>query len=639
MLAARPNSIRKNFTAVVLATTFAALLVAATALLFYEAKVYHESGVANLQAQAELLARTTAPALAFDDRKAAMASLDLLSVRKDILAAVLYTPAGTVFAAYRRSAGDQPVAPLPRQLGTRIEQGEIVIVNQIVENNVVVGTLVLRGQYELWNRLGDYLLILGAVMLGSLVVALLISSRLQRAVTEPIVALTVAVRNVVERRDFSHRVPKTTDGEIGILIDGFNTMLAEVGTRAEELEASNRELRRETADRAAAESALRIADRRKDEFLAVLAHELRNPLAPISNALAILSMATLDPKLLKVRDMMERQLRQLVRLVDDLLDVSRITTDKLVLRKEVVDLAEVIQGAADTVKPLFEARQHQLHLHVAPQSILLEADGVRLSQVISNLLNNSAKFSEPGGRVDVHVQLDGGHVEVRVTDTGIGISEEMLSEVFEMFRQADNSIEKIRSGLGVGLTLAKRLVELHGGTISASSRGLGEGSEFVVRLPVVNAASYLLERRAPEMPSRAAGVAHRVLIVDDNVDFADTLAALLNQLGHQVRIAHSAEDALKVAPAYQADIAFLDIGMPGMSGYELAKRLRSRPETAHLVLIAVTGYGQERDRELAREAGFDRHLMKPVEFSTVVSMLEEFSDGMVAAPMHVPAKQ
>jgi len=511
------------------------------------------------------------------------------------------------------------------RFSTRVEKREIVVVHRIVENGVVVGTLLLQGRYELWSRLVDYMIILGLVMLGSLLVALLISSWLQRAVTGPIVALTDAARTVVEKRDFSLRVPKTTGGEIGILVDGFNTMLAEVGQRAEELEASNKELRRETADRAAAEGALRIADRRKDEFLAVLAHELRNPLAPISNALAILAMATLDPKLLKVRDIMERQLRQLVRLVDDLLDVSRVTTDKLVLRKDVVDLVEVIHGAADTVKPLMEARKHQLSVHAPAQSILLEADGVRLSQVISNLLNNSAKFSEQGGRIDVYVRVDGDCVEIRVVDTGIGISAEMLPEVFEMFRQADNSIEKIRSGLGVGLTLARRLVELHGGTICASSPGLGKGSEFVVRLPLLKAASQAPAMESPESRSGAGGASHRILIVDDNVDFADTLATLLRQLGHQVRVSHSADEALGVAPAYDADIAFLDIGMPGTSGYELARKLRSRPETARAVLVAITGYGQEKDRALARDAGFDRHLMKPVELSTVVSILEEFA--------------
>jgi signal transduction histidine kinase/ActR/RegA family two-component response regulator len=624
MFSADMSSIRKNFMVVVLATTFAALFVAATALLIYEARAYRQSGFANLQTQAELVARTAGPALAFDDRSAAAASLNLLRFRKDILAAALFTSRGNLFATYRRSDDIDSIPTLPEWSGTRVESHQIVVVHRIVENGVAVGTLYLRGQYELWNRLFDQLIILGSVMLGSLLVALLISTWLQRAVTRPIVALTGAARKVVEERDFSQRVPKTTGGEIGILVDAFNTMLAEVGERASELEESNEILRRESADRAAAEAALRLADKRKDEFLAMLAHELRNPLAPITNALAILQAAPLDSGLGKLRDIIERQLRQLVRLVDDLLDVSRITTGKLVLRREVVDLVEVVQGAAETARPLLEARNHRLCLNLPPHPVSVNADGLRLAQVISNLLNNSAKYSEPGGRIEVHVEAGNEEVSVRVVDGGIGIAAEVLPEVFDMFRQADTSIERIQSGLGVGLSLAKRLVELHEGTISAFSAGLGKGSEFVVRLPIVKVSSQF-----PQPTSSPRDVAHlasrRIMVVDDNRDFAETLAALLRQLGHEVRVAHDAAQALKQAAEFAPDLGFVDIGLPGMNGYELARRLRSLPETARTVLVAATGYGQAKDREQSREAGFDRHIVKPVDLATVQSILAAFS--------------
>jgi signal transduction histidine kinase/CheY-like chemotaxis protein len=618
------NSIRRNVTVVVLATTFAALVVAATALLIYEARTFRQTGLANLQTQVELVARTTAPALAFDDRKAAQASLDLLKFRRDVLSASLYNTDGERFASYRRGGPNPPPATLDDREGAWIEGNQIVVVQRIIENGVPVGSLQLRGEYQLWDRLLDHVLILGAVMVFSLLVALLVSIWLRRAVTEPIVALTDAAQHVVEQRDFSLRVPKTTGGEIGILVDAFNTMLTEVGQRAGELEASNRVLTRETKDRAAAEAALRVADRRKDEFLAILAHELRNPLAPITNALAILRSAALEPGVGKVRDIMERQLRQLVRLVDDLLDVSRITTGKLVLRKDAVDLVEIVHAAADTVRPLIESRQHKLSLHLPAHPVPMHADNVRLGQVVSNLLNNAAKYTEPGGKIDVYMEAQDKEVVLRIVDSGIGISAEMLTEVFDMFRQADSSVERTQSGLGVGLTLARRLVELHDGSISARSSGLGLGSEFEVRLPARNMSEKATAGTAGNQDDSASGP-RRILVVDDNVDFADTLAALLAQLGHEVRVTHNAAEALREAPAFAPHLAFLDIGMPGMNGYELAKKLRSLPETARTVLIAATGYGQDDDRQKSREAGFDRHLVKPVELRTVEAILAAYS--------------
>jgi signal transduction histidine kinase/ActR/RegA family two-component response regulator len=596
-------------------------------LLIYELRNYRESAATNLRAQAELVAATSAPALAFDDRKAAISSLELLKYRSDIVVAALYMPSGELYALFQRDASDAPPPQLPDWAGARYEKDHVLVSHRIVENGVVVGTLVMRAQFDLWTRFFDYLAILGAVILGSLGLALLISSWLQRAVTKPILALADAARSVVDRRDFSVRVPKSTGGEIGLLVDAFNTMLAEVGQRTTALEESNRGLKQESADRAAAEAALKYADRRKDEFLATLAHELRNPLAPMTNSLAILRSASLDPRLARIREVMERQLRQLVRLVDDLLDVSRITTGKLVVRKEVVDLGAIVRGAVDTANPLLEAREHRLSVQVPAEPVLLHADAVRLAQVIGNLLNNAAKYTEPGGRIDLRVTLDGDHAAVRISDNGIGISPEMLAEVFEMFRQADNSLERINAGLGVGLTLARRLVELHGGTITAHSAGLGAGSQFVVRLPIMKVGA-AARSQAPH-DARNAVHGQRVMIVDDNADFADTLATLLRQLGHEVAIAYDPLEAIREAPQFQPDFAFLDIGLPGMSGYDLAQRFRAMPQTASTVLIAATGYGQDTDRERARKAGFDRHVVKPVELMTIEAIFASYSDHAV----------
>jgi signal transduction histidine kinase len=368
--------------------------------------------------------------------------------------------------------------------GYVIEGDEIVVHGRIVEGQDVLGTVFMRSAYALDARLRDFLSILGVVLVASLLLALLLSAALQRAITQPILAVANVARQVIGRRDFSLRVAKTTDDEVGVLVDAFNAMLGEVGRRAEALESSNASLIRESAERREAEAALREADRRKDEFLAILAHELRNPLAPLRNGLEILKRRGTDATLAnEARQMMERQLRQMVRLVDDLLDVSRITTGKLALKREVVPLADVIRSAIDTVKPLIDARRHVLGVTLPAERVDVDGDATRLAQVFSNLLNNAANYTQPGGRIDVVASANDREVTVAIRDNGIGIAPEMLANVFRMFAQADASLERVQEGLGVGLTLARHLVELHGGTIEARSEGSGCGSEFVVRLP------------------------------------------------------------------------------------------------------------------------------------------------------------
>ncbi len=598
------------------------------ALLAYEAQSYRRNGLANLQTQGELVSRSSAPALAFDDRKAAQESLDILRFRDDIVSAVLYSEEGGLFAFYHRDGMPVAATAFPDWVGSRVESEQLVVVQRIVENDVPVGTLEIRSQYQLWTRLTDYLIILASVMTFSLVIALLITIWLRRSITEPIVALTDAAHAVVETRNFSLRVPRRSEGEMGILVDAFNTMLVEVGHRARELESSNAILTRETRDRAAAEAALRVADRRKDEFLAILAHELRNPLAPIANALAILRSVSLDATAAKMTGLIERQVRQLVRLVDDLLDVSRITTGKLVLRKTVVDLIESVHSAVDAARPLMVEKRHEIVLELPPEPVLVEGDQVRLVQVVSNLLNNAGKYTEPGGRINVTLLAGEGWAQLKIADSGIGIAPDMLGEIFEMFRQGDNSLERTQSGLGVGLSLARRLVELHGGRIQAASPGRSKGSVFEVWLPLHSMrAAATPEATGPVDPSGAGP--RRIMVVDDNIDFVDTLATLMSGLGHEVRVAHDADGAMQIARSFAPHFAFLDIGMPGMNGYELAKKLRAFPETARTVLIAATGYGQEDDRELARLAGFDRHIVKPVELHTVEAILAAFSQEAV----------
>jgi signal transduction histidine kinase/CheY-like chemotaxis protein len=369
-------------------------------------------------------------------------------------------------------------------------------------------------------------------------------------------------------------------------------------------------------DRRRAEIALREADRRKDEFLATLAHELRNPLAPIRAALHL--MARPDPSGRaheEERAMAERQVVHLARLIDDLMDVARISKGRMELHKEVVDLRAVVKQAAQTVQPLIDGRRHGLSISLPDETVPMEADPTRLEQVFWNLLTNAAKYTDPGGRINLTVERNGFEVIARVRDSGIGIEREMLPQLFQMFVQAGGHRTHAQGGLGIGLGLVKCLVEMHGGSISAASDGPGRGSEFVVRLPVLPADPARDEPKRPQVNAETATLPRRrILVVDDNADAARSLGRLLERLhGQDVRIAHDGPSALEIADSFRPEIALLDIGMPGMDGHELARRLRGRPEFENTVLVALSGWGQESDRRKSAEVGFDRHLVKPVD--------------------------
>jgi two-component system, sensor histidine kinase len=624
-LPATTGSIGRKLTRLVLATTFAALFVAAVALVIYEAKTYREMWVADLTTQAEILARSSAPALAFEDPKSAAANLALLQAREPVGVAAIFRPNGALFALYSRPGAQGRVPVLPEWRGYRIEDGRLILVHPIIENRERLGFVYLSARYELATRIRDYLLILGAVMLASLVVALSLSSRLKRTVTNPIIALTDATRKVMDDRDFSARVAKTTDDEVGVLVDAFNAMLVEVGERSAAVEASNRSLQAETDERRAAEAALRDADKRKDEFLATLAHELRNPLAPMVNAVAILRRAGPDPQVTeRALAMMERQLAQMVRLVDDLLDVARVTTGKLTVRRQSTELAPVVRSAVETVRPLIDARRHELSVTLPDEPVFLNADATRLAQVFSNLLNNAAKYTEDGGRISLTASIAAGWLTVEVKDNGIGIAPETLPGIFEMFGQVDQSIERKQSGLGVGLTLARRLIELHGGNIEVRSAGLGQGTTFSVRLPLASRpAAQHFNGEAPTALAQDAKL--RILLVDDNVDFAASLSILLQSLGHEVRVANDARGGLAAAREFEPHFAFLDIGLPEINGYQLAAQIRSLPGANGIRLVAVSGWGQLKDLVRSQEAGFALHLVKPIELDQIRTVLNGLS--------------
>lgn len=368
---------------------------------------------------------------------------------------------------------------------------------------------------------------------------------------------------------------------------------------------------------------VREQDQRKDEFLATLAHELRNPLAPIRNGLAVLKLASSIDATARTREIMERQVEHMVRLIDDLLDVSRITSGKVQLKKERIDVRTVLNTALELSRPLIEESRHGLLVSMPREVLLLDADPTRMAQVVSNLLNNAAKYTPEGGRIELSADRDGNEVIIRVRDNGAGLAPETLPKVFELFSQVGKTLDRSQGGLGIGLALVKQLVEMHGGHVAAESHGLGQGSAFVVRLPLAPMQANNREQLAAEGDPRSLSVPRRILVVDDNVDGAETLATLLMLSGHTVERAHTGPDALKAAYAFQPRVMFLDIDLPGINGYEVARRLRSDSAITGLILVALTGWGSEDDRRRAQSIGFNHHLTKPVEIGKLHSLLME----------------
>ncbi len=616
------TSLRRKLMVVVLATTCMALMLASTALLIYELRSYQDSAVADLNTQARIIAHASGPALNFDDPKAAAENMSLLQLRPQITLGAVYRADGKLFASYVHSSIAEAAVPAQvRPVGVMIDNDRIELVQPIRENNQVVGSVYLRSSYDILGRLRDYLLILAAVMATSLLIAVLVSRRLQSSVTEPILGVADVARKVLGTRDYSLRAPKTSDDEVGTLVEAFNNMLEEVGKRTEALEQSNNHLSVEMAQRRRAEDALRAAARTKDQFLATLAHELRNPLAPITNAVEILRRSAADNAVQqRALQIMSRQVQQMVRLIDDLLDVSRITTGKVLLELGRVDVIAVLQSAVEISQPGIEARHHRLSLNVPPGPIFVEGDSTRLAQVFANLLNNAAKYTDEGGSIDVRLEESSEDVAVHIVDSGLGIAPEQQDSIFDMFVQVDQTLERGNKGLGVGLTLARQLVELHGGQLTVKSDGLGKGSEFTVRVP----RGHVPAAQADEPPVIALPLPRRrVLVADDNVDFANSLSSILESLGQQVTVVHDGFAALEAAGRIMPDHIFLDIGMPGMNGYDVAQRLRRQPATCDAVIVAITGWGQEKDRARARDAGFDQHLVKPVEVDKLVQLLRQ----------------
>ncbi len=604
------QSVRRKLMAVIVRTTAIALFLAAVAMSLVDMTAYRNARASQLSTEASILSLATAPALAFDDHDAAQRSLGALRAHSAVLAAALYGADGALFAFYAKPGQPPPPAKLSGGSDSLVQtRGEVRLTQRITQNGEALGTIYLRAYFNMLPRILSYFAIILLVTTLGGIASLILSSPLQRAISTPLDSMTRVASRVVDEHDYSQRAAKTANDEIGLVVDAFNRMLYEVQLRTRALETSD--------------AALRDADRRKDEFLATLAHELRNPLAPIRNAAELLRLPKIDDRQREwARDVITRQVKRMGLLLDDLLDVSRITRQRLVLKKERVSLASVVSTAIETVRPMIDAKHHSLQVSLPPAPVEFDADPLRLSQALSNLLHNAAKYTDPGGLIRLNAEAEAGELRITVSDSGIGIDPKVLPTIFEMFAQIDSPIDRAEGGLGIGLALVRGLVALHGGTVEAASAGAGHGSTFIIRLPCLRIGGH-------ESPAVVGGEGAqtakapicRILVADDNVDAAESLALVMRMWNHHVCVAHTGAAALEMALTERPQVCILDIGMPGMTGYEVAARIRSQPWGADTVLFALTGWGQSEDVELAKAAGFDEHMTKPVDLVRLAELL------------------
>lgn len=596
------TSIRQKLRLILLRGSLVSLLLAGFGLMALDLVRHVRATQHDLETQADVLALTSQAALSFQDPRAATQDLSSLRAKPTVAAAAIYDARGQVFASYASETTE--IAARVPQRGSRVEWHFVEVVRPILVGQEPVGSIYIRGEHQLLSRLLEYLGALAVILAASLGAGIALANRLQRSVTEPITAISEVARKVLRGETQQVRAEKTSNDEVGDLVEAFNAMLDELGQRARRLEESNQA---------------------KDRFLATLAHELRNPLAPIRTGLEILNKdrgRTAASE--RARATMQRQLTHMVHLIDDLLDIARVNTGKFKLDRRQVGLRSMIEAAVETGRPMLEEKRQSLTVEFPSSDLLVNVDPVRITQAVSNLLSNAVKYTPTGGHVALSVRDDDG-VRISVQDDGIGIAPESLERAFELFAQVGTSTDG-GHGLGIGLFLVRSVVEMHGGRVTATSAGPGKGSCFTVALP-----PEVLEGRVPAPAAAPGGAAaapadsgRRFLVVDDNADAAVTLATLLEMLGHTVSVAHSGEEALAAVGAFEPDIVVLDIGMPGMDGYEVARRLKRRTDLARQpLLVAATGWGTEADRSRALAAGFDRHLTKPIEMQALEAIVQE----------------
>jgi two-component system, sensor histidine kinase len=597
------RSIRRKLHVIVLRGSLVSLLLAGVGMMTFDLVRYATAFRRDMETQADVLALSSQAALSFQDSQAASETLRTLRARPRIELAALYDARGQLFASYSAGAPSAPArAPL---VGSHTGWRTTDVVRPVMAKREALGFIYIQGEHQMLARLLQYLGVFGVVLLIALGAAIVLTNRLQRSITEPINAITSLARKVLRGETHALRAEKKSNDEVGELVEAFNAMLAELGRRAEGLQESNRA---------------------KDRFLATLAHELRNPLAPIRTGLEILRVdrgrtGVSD----RARATMERQLAHMVRLIDDLLDIARVNTGKFALERRSVGLRSLVESAVEASRPALDEKAQALDVALPPGDLRMQLDPVRITQAITNLLGNAIKYTPRGGRILLQVAFDSQAVRIVVSDNGIGIASESLPNVFDLFSQAGGK-EHRRQGLGIGLFLVRSVIELHGGSVAADSQGEGQGSTFTVVLPatlVEEVVAASVDSKPVDLKASDAG--RRILVVDDNEDAASTLAALLEMLGHTVGVANSGEKALETINAFDPHIVVLDIGMPGLDGYEVARRVRARTDLRRRpLLVAATGWGADADRDRAFAAGFDRHLTKPIE----VGALQEIASSL-----------
>ncbi|HVL68636.1 MAG TPA: ATP-binding protein [Vicinamibacterales bacterium] len=631
--------IRQKLMAMILAASSAVVILASAAQLVTGYFSAREDAVSDLLAQARIVLDNAAPPLMFQDQPLATETLHTLQANPGVRTACLYGEDQRLYAEFRREGAVACPDTAPSDQLALTTNRIIVGISQFAEGKRTASLYARSDLGAVQRRLQQQLVIVLIVMLVTLGVAILLSAWLQVLVSAPIAELSRAASAVSSRGDYSVRAVRRTDDELGLLVDAFNDMLQRIQTREAELSHANEELRREIAERRRAEQERaellvreREANRLKDEFLATLSHELRTPLNAILGWTKLLRGNAVAPDGVdRALEKVERNAQVQARLVEDLLEVSRITTGKLRLDIRELDLIALANTAIDSIRPAAEARGVVIERAFDAPSLLTAGDPDRLQQVIWNLVSNAVKFTPAGGLVRVAIQRHDTVDELVVSDTGIGIDPAFLPSVFETFRQADASSTRAHGGLGLGLAIVRHLVEAHGGTVSAASGGTGRGATFTVRLPVRVSHERQLRQTSDDIPAASpvlSGV--RLLVVDDDADTRELLQSALEQVGARVYAAGSAQDALAQFRRERPEAVVSDIGMPGQDGYQLLTELQRSPGGGPRVAIALSAYAAPRDRERSLQAGFQRHMVKPVDPAAVVETLRELLDETAA---------
>ncbi|MBA4263959.1 MAG: hypothetical protein C0453_02660 [Comamonadaceae bacterium] len=621
----RVTSLREQLVRAAVMTTLVAILLNAAALLIHEWFSYRKAWVDSIQTTANLMTDASVAALEFKDPKAAHRTLAMLGSKPQIQSAALYDLTGTLFASFSRAAGgfDEGrhvrITPSePRFRGSTLEG-----TYPVQRDGELLGTLYLTAHHDIGARLAEFAVILLLFSGLCVVGASMLFGRLQRRITAPLEAMARVAQEVTASHNWSLRAPPSGYSDVGQLVDAFNSLLSEC-------QASTSELEHEALSRRHVELQLRQADHQKNVFLATLAHELRNPLAPMTSAVALLQMpnatSTTTDKAVQVLD---RQLKHIVRLINDLLDASRISTGQLSIALQPLDIAALVATSIEEAEALARQQGVTLRLHPTPEMLCVDGDPVRLAQVFSNLLNNACRYTPSGGKVDVHLVGEPASVFVFVQDTGVGVAPGMQKRIFDLFEQADKSIERGNAGLGVGLTLSRQIVELHKGQLTMTSAGQGMGSCFIVQLPRLKCIGELAIHTTGPQTVRLRRL--QILLADDNVDLADNFAELLRASGHAVDVVHDGEAALQAARDSVPDIALLDIGMPKLDGLEVARQLRGAEATSEILLVAISGWGSDADKAKAELAGFDHYLVKPVQPAELVEILVDAFEAFASS--------